>query len=551
MSKGLSLAKIYINSTYGLSRFIRDLKYNKKNAVKTIGFILLIIFSLSGMFGMYLYFNIKMYELLKKINQQGAVITLAVVSSSILTLMFGILTVLANYFYNQEGDIILALPIKKMDLLFAKFINAYIVEFIVTFIFMGVGIGVYGIKSGEGILFYLVSIISTIFIPLIPLSICYFLIIPLMKYGNLTKKKDFFMILGGFFGVIIALIYQVLINKLASTNAGSEDIIKSLMKENGLIDVVGRIYYPSIWISNGILNYKSLSGILYLFAFVLLSILIVYLLLLTTSNLYYSSIIGSSEVTKKNREIKGEEIDKVFKKRSLLSSLFIREMKLMNREPIYFLNGPFVVLLLPLIFAIMFTVNKQSLGPIDTLIKQLDNVKYLLLISTGIIMFMGSTTSITSTCISREGSGIYVLKSLPIRPIDIIKAKFLHGAFFGFIASIIVSVGLLYLKVPFYIIFLSVVIGNLYLFVIYLVGIILELNWPKLVWDNPQKPMKQNINAVFIIFIDFALIGINYLITKTIPHSILILAFFMIPIILLLFVYIYLNKNVEGLYSRL
>lgn len=66
MSKGLSLAKIYINSTYGLSRFIRDLKYNKKNAVKTIGFILLIIFSLSGMFGMYLYFNIKMYDLLKK-----------------------------------------------------------------------------------------------------------------------------------------------------------------------------------------------------------------------------------------------------------------------------------------------------------------------------------------------------------------------------------------------------------------------------------------------------------------------------------------------------
>ncbi|WP_027308499.1 hypothetical protein [Caloramator sp. ALD01] len=551
MSNGLNLAKIYINSSYGLSRFIRDLKYNKKNAAKTIGLILLILFSLSGMFGMYLYFNIKMYELLKTINQQGAVITLAVVSASILTLMFGILTVIANYFYNQEGDIILALPIKKKDLLFAKFINAYIIELIVTLVFMGVGVGVYGIKSGEGILFYIVSIIATIFIPLIPLSICYFLIIPLMRYGNLTKKKDLFMILGGLLGVLIAVVYQLLVNKLANTNAGPEELIKSLMRENGLIDIVGRIYYPSIWISNGILKYKSLSGILYLFAFILLSILVVYLLLLSTSNLYYSSIIGSSEITKKNREIKTEELDRVFKKRRLLSSLFSREMKLMNREPVYFLNGPFVVLLLPLILVIMFTVNKQSFGQIDSLINGSKNIKYMLLISTGLMMFVGSTTSITSTCISREGSGIYVLKSLPIRPVDLIKAKFIHGAFFGFVASIIVGVLLLYLNVPFYIIFLSFVIGNLYLFVIYLVGIILELNWPKLVWDNPQKPMKQNVNAVFIIFINFALIGINYLITKNISQTILILAFFIIPIILLLCAYIYLNKNIERLYSRL
>lgn len=551
MSNGLNLAKIYINSSYGLSRFIRDLKYNKKNAAKTIGLILLILFSLSGMFGMYLYFNIKMYDLLKSINQQGAVITLAVVSASILTLMFGILTVIANYFYNQEGDIILALPIKKMDLLFAKFINAYIIELIVTLVFMGVGVGVYGIKSGEGILFYIVSIIATIFIPLIPLSICYFLIIPLMRYGNLTKKKDLFMILGGFLGVLIAVVYQLLVNKLANTNARPEELIKSLMRENGLIDIVGRIYYPSIWISNGILKYKSLSGNLYLLAFVLLSILVVYLLLLSTSNLYYSSIIGSSEITKKNREIKTEELDRVFKKRSLLSSLFSREMKLMNREPIYFLNGPFVVLLLPLILVIMFTVNKQSFGQVDSLINGSKNIKYMLLISTGLMMFVGSTTSITSTCISREGSGIYVLKSLPIRPVDLIKAKFIHGAFFGFVASIIVGVLLLYLNVPFYIIFLSFVIGNLYLFVIYLVGIILELNWPKLVWDNPQKPMKQNVNAVFIIFINFALIGINYLITKNISQTILILAFFIIPIILLLCAYIYLNKNIERLYNRL
>lgn len=189
MNNGVSLAKLYINSTYGLSRFLRDLKYNKKNAIKAIGIIVLIILSLTSMFGVYLYFNIKIYDGLKKINQQGIVITLSVILSTLLTITLGVITVVSNYFYNQEGDIILSLPIKKRDLLLAKFINTYIFEAIITFAFMGIGVGVYGIKSKEGLMFYIISILATIFIPLIPLVICYFLIIPLMKLGNMTKKK--------------------------------------------------------------------------------------------------------------------------------------------------------------------------------------------------------------------------------------------------------------------------------------------------------------------------------------------------------------------------
>lgn len=99
------------------------------------------------------------------------------------------------------------------------------------------------------------------------------------------------MIIGGLFGILVALIYQYLINSVLE-NMNTNQVIDFLTKKDGLIDLVGKIYYPSILVSNGVLNYKGISGVLYLISFILLSILMVYILLITMSEVYYSSIIG-------------------------------------------------------------------------------------------------------------------------------------------------------------------------------------------------------------------------------------------------------------------
>lgn len=551
MNKGLSLAKVYINSSYGISNFAYNLKNNKKEAVKAIALVLLILFSTTGLFGMYLYFNIKMYDFLKQVQQQGMVITMAVIFASILTVMFGIITVIANYFFNQEGDVVLALPLSKKDLLVAKFINSYIVEAIVTFIIMGIGVGVYGIKSHEGLIFYLISIIATIFIPIIPLSICYFIIIPLMNYGNLAKKKDLFMIIGGLFGIGIGVLYQYFISNLVNINATPELIVNKLTNKNGLIDVVGRAYYPSIWVSSGVLNYNKVSGILYLVSFILLSLLVAYVLILTTSNMYYNSIIGSNEVTKKNRELKESELKAIFKKNGLIKTLFNREFKLMNREPIYFLNGPLVVVFLPIIFGVMFLTNNQAMEGINTMLTNMQNIKLISIYSIIAVMILGSTASIAPTSISREGNGIYVLKSLPIAPIDIIKAKFLHSALFGALGAVIICIVMIYFKLSLGYIALAFITGNLWLFVSYVIGILIELKWPKLNWDNPQKPMKQNVNVIVSLFITFAFSALVYLIGTKISGAVSIILIVLVPILIFIGLYMFLKKYINILYSNL
>lgn len=544
MSKALSLAKIYISSTYGIKRFFRNLKYNKKDALKSAGLFFLILFSLSSFFGMMLYSYIRIYDFLKTIGQQGLIVTISIIIASFFTFILGMITVITGYFMNQEGDIILSLPLRKKDILLAKYINSYITEVIASIVVMGIGLGVYGVKSNVGILFYFTLILSSLLVPIIPLVLCYFIVIPLMKIGNLTKKKDLLMILSGLLVIPFAIGYQYLINNVLVNN-NPQYLMEILTKQNGLIDVFGRFYYPSILLSKGILGYSTLKGILYIITFFVLSIAFVYLLLILMSGVYYSSIIGSNEINRKNKKLNNN--DKMFKKRGIISTLLLREIKLMNREPIYLLNGPVVIFLLPVMMYFVLLFNKESMREISAILSNRDVIKYAGIYGGLIILFLGISTSITSTCISREGKSFYFLKSLPIKKEQLILAKFLHGAIFGAIAGIIVCSLMAYFKIPVISIIIAFLIGNLLLFDFYIIGIIIDLKWPKLNWDSPQKAMKQNINPVISILLSMGVAGASFVIIskiKTLVYS--VEAFYIgVSIIILIILYNYLKINLS------
>jgi ABC-2 type transport system permease protein len=46
---------------------------------------------------------------------------------------------------------------------------------------------------------------------------------------------------------------------------------------------------------------------------------------------------------------------------------------------------------------------------------------------------------------------------------------------------------------------IAFVISNLLMLPIFLAGLFIELKWPKLLWDNPVKAMKQNINVMAVV----------------------------------------------------
>ncbi|WDU83403.1 putative ABC transporter permease subunit [Caloramator sp. Dgby_cultured_2] len=298
MNKAISTVKFYINSVFGFSGLVRDLKYNKKKAVKTLGLLGLILFSFSGLITMFTAFNLKMYDLLKPINQQGLVVLNTIIISTAFTFFIGILTVIATYFLNQEGDIILSLPLKPWNLFLAKFTISFLSEALFAFVIMATGIIVYGIKNGEGVLYYINSLLITLTIPMIPVVIGYFIITPIMKFGKLLKKKDFIMYISGFLALGLGVLFQYLTNQMTNFDKNPELIMQKLTAPNGLIDLTSKLYYPAAIAAKAIINNGTLESFVYLLIFIAIAVGALFLLLTTMSNIYYDTLIGSTEVQK-------------------------------------------------------------------------------------------------------------------------------------------------------------------------------------------------------------------------------------------------------------
>lgn len=541
MNKAISTIKLYINSVFGFSGLYRDFKYNKKNAVKTLGLLGLILFSFSGLIAMFTAFNLKMYDLLKPINQQGLVVLNTIIISTAFTFFIGILTVIATYFLNQEGDIILSLPLKPWNLFLAKFTISFLSEALFAFVIMATGIIVYGIKNGEGVLYYINSLLITLTIPMIPLVIGYFIITPIMKFGKLLKKKDFVMYISGFLALGLGVLFQYFTNQMTNFDKNPELIMKKLTSPNGLIDLTSKLYYPATIAAKAIINNGTLESFVYLLIFIAIAVGALVLLLTTMSNIYYDTLIGSTEVQKNVKRMDEKKLKKTTIKRNLLITLIDRELKLMNREPVYFINGPMVIFLLPIIMgASLFFQNNSILFDIKKLMNHPDFSYYLNLISIGIIVFLGASTSIAATCISREGRAFEFIKSLPINPKLYITAKIIHGLIFGiFAAAIILIMDIAFFKIDTISLLIILITSIIILTMIFILEVFAELKWPKLNWDNPQKAIKQNINGVVGIFGTMGIVGLfGALIVKfNIKSNGLFIALIVIPLIISLILY--------------
>lgn len=501
MRKAWTLTKIYINSIYGIKGYINELKTGKKGAMKLLGIILLAILMIASFSPMMVGFNLLLYKSLKAFNQQGVVITTAVVTATMFTLIFGLVSIIATYFVDRERDIVLSMPIKPWHLLIAKFVVNYITEFLITALIMLPAIIIFGIGESMGFGFYAFGIVEIFFVPLIPMSLCYFILIPIMKFANFLKKKDTIMILSGVLGIGFAIVIQIFSGSMVNFERDPQAMMEMFTSPNGLISIVGSTYYPSIMATKGMLNAGSLSGILNLLLLALISVLFVVLLLTAMSKAYLNSNIGSEEVKKSSKKLSDVQFKSEFRKKSTLSSLTMREIRLMNREPIYLMNGPMVIILMPLIFGVMFIVQKQNFALLLNELGKIPSATYYTTLAiAGFGMFLGVTGTPSSSAVSREGRAFMQIKAMPVNPKTYMDAKLLHSIIIGVIASAVSCLlGFVIINLPIMNCLLAFVISNLLMLPIFIFGLMIDLRWPKLLWENPVKAMKQNTNVMIVV----------------------------------------------------
>jgi ABC-2 type transport system permease protein len=166
------------------------------------------------------------------------------------------------------------------------------------------------------------------------------------------------------------------------------------------------------------------------------------------------------------------------------------------------------------ILLIVFAAGAYNVPEIQALMTFIDQYKELVVpVGSLLAALAGSMSLLPASAFSREGKLLRELKTLPVSPTDVIKAKFVHsnlisgvGVFCSAIAvGFITKIGwleVLWIIVTGYL--LTIFLNNLQM--------IVDTAKPMLEWDNPIKAMKQNINGLLAIAIVFGFVfGLGYL----------------------------------------
>ena len=157
-------------------------------------------------------------------------------------------------------------------------------------------------------------------------------------------------------------------------------------------------------------------------------------------------------------------------------------------------------------------------------------------------------TSITSSVISLEGRNISILKSLPIKTKTILMSK-IYAAFLITTPALLVGDLILFIRFRTSILetLLLIVLSILMPLISHFIGIIINLKYPKLEWENPAEAVKQSTSSFVAVMIGMFILIISLsialgLMGKILPIFILLIATGVSGLINLI-LYLYLIKK--------
>lgn len=507
MSSMFKLTKILLKNGGGLFQV-----EGKNRKIKVLMLSALILASFLPL-SVSLYFGVKtVFPGLKAIGAEISILSIALSAISFAVFVFGIFMVLNIFYFSTEIQFLLPLPLKPSNILSAKLFVAMFYEYLIIIIFYLPVVLSYGIEDKAGFLFIIYSVVIFLALPIIPLVMASILNIIIMRFTNLGKHKEFTKILGGIFGLFLILGINFYTQNKAASLENPQDMVALLTNKNSIINLTAKIFPLSKFASLALLNSVNFKGILNLIIFLGISILIFAVFVILGNELYIKGVIGITEAPSKRVKMTKEKMRREVVSGSPFISYFWKEIRLLFRTSIYFLNCILMNFIWPVFILIPLFTDKEVLSSF-TMLRNAANsgeaITFILLGVFGFMIFISSSNVIASTAISREGKYYYVNKYIPLSYKTQIMAKVFSGVFISYIGVLLVFiVGEIIIRFSAVNLMIMLIISPIAVLYPNLLGIIIDLLNPKLKWDSEQKAVKQNLNGMIAMFGGAAIIGI-------------------------------------------
>ncbi|MHB1393602.1 MAG: putative ABC transporter permease subunit [Clostridia bacterium] len=472
------------------------------------------------------------YDMLSEIQQEGLILGIGFSVVSMTIFFFSIFYVMSVFYFSKDIESLLPLPLKPSEILAAKFTVTLFYEYLTESAFLAPVLIGFGAASRAGIMYYLYSLLIFLTLPLLPLIYASILSMLVMRFTNLAKNRDRFRIVGGIIAMFLAVGMNAVITKFSSASLNAEEL-QQLMAQgnNSFVGIMSGIFFSNRFAVMALLHSEVLKGFVNLAVFMLICLLFMLLFLSFGEGMYFEGVVGMSEASAKRKKYSEAELRKSSEQKSALWAYTMKELKLLFRTPIYFMNCVLMNFIFPIFIILPFLVQPsemQELQGLSTYITNSSVSSGVLAVAFGISVFVTSTNGITASAISREGANIFVSKYLPISYKTQIMAKVLSGMSMGAVGTLAMMLSILvFIPVPVYLILLIIIASVLGITFSSFVGILFDLNFPKLIWDNEQKAIKQNFNVVLNMLVSVIIAGIPVFISIAL-HFTLWMTFLMI-----------------------
>lgn len=505
MREFISILKTQLNVYYGISamkfRFIK-----KKDLWEIILAVFGIVVGGGSLLFMYIMYLNGIFAVSVVLNQPQLMPTIAILLSQLLTLIFGFLWTISVFYFSDDSNILIPLPVHPYKILLSKYCLILLNEYLTLAVLMFPAIFVYGMGTHAGALYYIISLFVFIFTPVIPLSVAAIVSVLMMRFVNLRRKKDLYTVVISVLIMLFAFGIQFIMGK-APQNGGQQYINNLLTQNVNLAKVISRSFPPALWGAISMTQYDKISGLLNLLMLLTVSVLFTGILMVVAQKMYYRALISGQEFEAKRKKI---DVEKKMVKSSILKALIIREWKLFIRVPVYAMNVLPVAIIIPLIFGFSLEGNPAfELSHIVSIASDIKNWFWVTAIGLGISIFVASTNSLSSTAFSREGKMLYISKLIPLEPVIQIKAKWI----FGIIMTLLLLIpsyifAWILLKINAISMLALIVLSLTAISAVNMLSLLIDAIHPMLEWENPQKAMKGNLNVLISMISTILVMGI-------------------------------------------
>ena len=420
----------------------------------------------------------------------------------------------------KDYDLLMSLPISRNIVITSKIVSLYIFNLIYAFVIMIPGYIAYISYVNlpyDGIFFLLLFTI-----PIIPILLSIIVGIILSWIISFFKNKNIGSYIAYFMLIIVIFSISFITNEINEMELVNKSI--------NLVDRFSHFYPFATLFVNLLNNFNFFNLLIYLFLPIILMMLFIFFInkgyIPLRSRLLKQSI-------KNDYEVSGYKIN------SPLKGLYYKELKKYFSNSLYVINTAFGSIILIFLILSFLLFNDYMITRFTKLLNMNEIVKSNIFMIFSLLCVLSSTTN---SSISLEGKSLWIMKMLPVSSDKIFLSKILvnltiliptviiGGVFFGVYLHLTI--------VPFIFILLMPLSYSLFTSIM---GLLLNLVFPKFYFDNEIRVIKQSLPVFLSILIGILVVLVPFKLMDTTLDSIIVITsvIILIDIILAIVLHFY------------